>query len=138
MNSKRYILNIGLARAGQDDLDADDVLMIMAFLDLTICSRAQVLMSDSEPTLVVDVMETAPYHRGGALETRIDRLARELDQDCIAVYDNLAGKGALIGPNASAWGEFNPAYFLLANGRRLSDGADEAYVAAYERAYGPY
>lgn len=43
----------------------------------------------------------------------------ELKQDCIAVYRELTGGGALVGPRADAWGPFNPEYFLLLDGRRL-------------------
>jgi hypothetical protein len=38
-------------------------------------------------------------------------LCRVLEQDCVAVVDLDSGKGELIGPNAAAWGEFNPEYF---------------------------
>lgn len=34
-----------------------------------------------------------------------------LEQDCIAVLWD-SGQGELIGPNAEAWGAFNPDYFL--------------------------
>lgn len=39
----------------------------------------------------------------------IHRIAKQLQQDCIATV--IGGEGKLIGPNAAAWGEFNPAFF---------------------------
>ncbi len=43
-----------------------------------------------------------------------------LAQDCIAVYDPRTKRGRLIGPRASAWGEFTPEYFVLPTGERLA------------------
>lgn len=39
-------------------------------------------------------------------------LSADLQQDCIAVYNATSFSGALIGPNAAAWGEFNPDFFI--------------------------
>jgi len=36
-----------------------------------------------------------------------------LGQDCVAIYDQEAKQGFLIGHNALAWGEFNLDYFLF-------------------------
>ncbi len=43
-------------------------------------------------------------------------IADTLDQDCIAVYNNTAGWGALIGSYSHEWGEFNKEYFLQYKG----------------------
>lgn len=45
-----------------------------------------------------------------AIAPKVYAMAARLCQDCIAVLDE-KGKGALVGPRARAWGEFNPAYF---------------------------
>lgn len=42
------------------------------------------------------------------------RLIRELQQDCVAVYDSDNGRGELVGPNAAAWGDFDLAAFRRA------------------------
>jgi hypothetical protein len=42
---------------------------------------------------------------------QVYRVSERLSQDCIAVLTLPQGEGELVGPNASAWGVFNPAYF---------------------------
>ena len=69
--------------------------------------------SDTEQTLVIAVDSMTP--------PRIDWLARHFAQDCIAVWYPRTWRGVLIGPNAAAWGEFNPEYFIMPDGRRLSE-----------------
>lgn len=39
----------------------------------------------------------------------INRVSKALQQDCIATV--IDGQGELIGPNAAAWGRFNPEFF---------------------------
>ncbi len=39
------------------------------------------------------------------------KLAIELRQDCIALYNPRTGVGKLIGPSAGSWGEFDLTYF---------------------------
>lgn len=68
--------------------------------------------SDSELTYVVEVPRE--------LSTReVKDLSIVLDQDAIAYYYD--GAGFLAGPNAEKWGPFNPEYFLMLDGNRLSD-----------------
>ena len=71
--------------------------------------------SDTEPTLVVLAHDDAPGQ-----DNRIDQLSRALRQDCIAVYYPEDKSGAVIGPNAAAWGEFNPKFFFTLSGQRLA------------------
>jgi hypothetical protein len=78
-------------------------------------SNVEIKQSDSEPTLVMS----------GYL-SRLDpadfcdflyKLAVALGQDCIAFAEVDDGgsiaHGWLVGPHASAWGDFNPAFFVL-------------------------
>jgi len=68
----------------------------------------RVEQSSTEPTLV------ARFWYSGELDDlrgQIYKLAKRLDQDCIAVFVH-EEFGELIGPNASAWGDFDPQYFL--------------------------
>ena len=44
-----------------------------------------------------------------------------LRQDCIAVYYPATNYGVLCGPRAANWGTFNPAYFILEDGRTAAD-----------------
>jgi hypothetical protein len=47
-------------------------------------------------------------------------LCTELGQDCIAVYDPATYRGRLVGPNAAAWGLFDPSCFILPSGEWLA------------------
>ncbi len=55
----------------------------------------------------VDTHHKASWLVYGAAEA----LAKQLDQDCVAVYIPAWGRGKLIGPKAGAWGEFKIEYF---------------------------
>ena len=79
---------------------------------------AKVFQSDTEPTLVVEAT-----HTGLGLDNTIDMLSAALKQDCIAVYYVDEQFGALIGPRADAWGEFNPEFFIMPDGSRLATPA---------------
>lgn len=74
--------------------------------------------SDTEKTVVLEVEMTGD----SADNTRaIYDLSVSLGQDCIACYtDRFDGFGALVGPKASEWGNFNPEFFLLLDGTRLA------------------
>lgn len=66
----------------------------------------------TESTLVAEI-KYEPHE--DCLPTAVAALSAALAQDCIAVgYErdgNLIG-GALYGPKAREWGEFDPAYFV--------------------------
>lgn len=70
--------------------------------------------SVSEPTLIVKL--------GVSCETRAQReielISELLQQDCIAWYNATEYTGALLGPKAAAWGEFDPQYFLRFDANR--------------------
>lgn len=108
------ILNIGLIR--QDGtLSIDAMAAVQAYF--TVVQHA-VQQSDTEPTLVVEV-----ERRGNIINTAnaIFILAELLDQECIAVYNCSSQMGALIGPKADKWGAFNPDYFVMLDGSRMSN-----------------
>lgn len=71
-----------------------------------------VWLSDSELTYVVEVPRELS-------QREVSDLAIVLDQDAIAYY--YSGQGFLAGPRASKWGPFNPDFFLLSDGQRLSE-----------------
>jgi hypothetical protein len=80
--------------------------------------RDTVLASDTEPTLVAEVisLNSNPL----IILQLLNRIAEDLDQDCIAVYRERTGKGSLVGPRANAWGKFNPEFFFNIDGSRLA------------------
>lgn len=117
-----YYLNIGLAREGEPDNSAPDTLAQLMLLELDDPNAEvitwSVVTSDTEKTVIAAV-----YLPGGVTIThnRIAALAETLGQDCIAAYCENTRTGALLGPRAAQWGEFNPEYFFLLNGTRLAD-----------------
>lgn len=117
----RYILNIGLdnvkrrvdyrgrpTSAAEVAFDAVKALNFKTY-------HYTLLQSDSEPTIVVRA------NHNGDVAACANWLAEELGQDCIAVFDTEGDLTGLYGPRAAAWGDFNPEFFLLADGTRLSD-----------------
>jgi len=120
----RYILNIGLARNGKPNLGLIDVMRAIGNVSLVHVDHAVVLNSDTEPTVVVAVGVSADASDAGiSVKDSVRVLACLLDQDCIAVFDTEGDVTGLYGPRSDAWGEFNPDYFLLPDGSRLSDKA---------------
>lgn len=107
----KAIINIGLARKGLPDLPIGEVLRTLkeAKIDVEFWLTRS---SDTEETLVATV--------SGPVLSASYIVAQRLDQDCIAVYDPRSDIGRLIGPNAAAWGSFNPEFFLLLDGSILS------------------
>lgn len=73
--------------------------------------------SDSELTYVVEVPRELS-------QREVSDLSIVLDQDAIAYYYHRAREGFLAGPHTEKWGPFNPDYFLLSDGSRLSEFLD--------------
>ena len=115
----KLTLNIGLNSAG-GAIPAEQARQALAANEFLIV-RDAVLESDTEPTLVAEVIspDTSPI----ILLQLLHQVAEELEQDCIAVYRERTRGGALIGPRAAEWGPFNPEYFLLLDGRRPAEVA---------------
>jgi len=107
---RTYLLNVGMDRNDGQPANTDGALMValqragLAPMGTTYhtsnTERTAVLQFDTRPTV-----------------KQVDQLSRALAQDCIALYLLPSGDGTLIGPKARKWGPFNPAYFLLPNGR---------------------
>lgn len=111
----KLILNIGLAREGKPDIGpcvALNVLRANGF----IVEASKLDVSDTERTLVA-VVDHQPVGATKA-SSELYFAAHRLGQDCVAVLGD--DGGALIGPRADKWGAFNPAFFIMPDGRRLS------------------
>ena len=108
----QVILNIGLDHPGGRHLP--HWVTAAARLAWFKVTGAHLVQSDSEPTLVLTVEDNEP-----GLDNRIDELAKTLKQDCIAVWYPEESWGMLIGPKAAEWGNFNPAFFFMPDGKRL-------------------
>lgn len=121
----RMLLNVGLEQGSTGTFNSvDDTL---AVLGMHVHVRYHALVeSDTEPTVVVLAEDSiGPTSVRGALYA----VAQALGQQAIAVWDPMTQRGALVGPQADAWGEFNPAFFILPSGRRLADALREIAVA---------
>lgn len=113
----QFILNIGLDSQASGQIAAHVAREIVGANDFIINSST-VLNSDTEPTLVANVTYVG-YSPSLCLQS-LYAIANDLDQDCLAVYREKTGRGALIGPRAAEWGTFNPEFFFLPTGERLS------------------
>lgn len=95
-----------------------DVLDAAERCGVIIVGKPSVVNSDSEPTVVAAF--AAPT------SAEVWDMAKMLQQDCIATYNARTWRGRLIGPNAEAWGDFNPHMFFTSTGKRLGDIIDGA------------
>lgn len=112
-----FVLNIGLKVGAAQTLAAHVALEIVKANEFLVGAH-KVVESDTESTLVCEVR----YLGGPTWASKLlHQIAVDLKQDCIAVYSPKTGGGALIGPNRHAWGQFNPEFFILPDGTRLSE-----------------
>lgn len=109
-------LNIGLNIADsvntswQRSSRADFAINYLAKLGKVGATRRE--MSATEDTLIA-VLDTSTST--ASLHGEIERLAYELDQDCIAVLNVSTNAGTLVGSfpdRVAKWGEFNPEFFI--------------------------
>ena len=119
-----FILNIGLDSKTRADLTVRGALDTLTFLGL-VPTRYDVHQSNTERTVVVTV-HTAELPAGVAPSVAIFKASEALGQECIAAYNPTARAGRLIGPQAAAWGAFNPEFFILPDGTRLAAPAAQA------------
>lgn len=114
----RTIINLGLIRSEHSKVAPKGPLNVAAVADCLTSLwgrdwKAWTHMSDSEPTLVIEVPASVSH-------ATLLRLAYTFDQDAVAAFDVAKGEGKLAGPRAYLWGPFNPDFFLTPGGYRLS------------------
>jgi hypothetical protein len=97
-----YTINIGLANPFTGDHNTVDHTISKAMEFIQGIVNLRVSTTGDEPTVIIQYT----HHKGSLLA-----LATALDQDCVAVFDHLIGKGSLVGDKADQWGDFNPEYF---------------------------
>ncbi|QYD70119.1 hypothetical protein KZJ38_07365 [Paraburkholderia edwinii] len=112
----KTILNIGLAR--NDGEPDNGILHVVAKINqYGFIIRAGEIHEvthahGTERTLIAEVK----YTRNEAyLPTAVYHLSQDLAQDCIAIAnqsDNGVISGAIYGPKAAEWGEFDPRFFV--------------------------
>lgn len=114
-----YLLNIGVARAGQSNIGVGTVLRDLGALAKIVAHSVQ--HSETEDTVVALVEHDSVM----ALANDVYHLSAILGQDCIAVWNMATSAGALIGPRADKWGAFNPEFFLMIDGTTLAQALSE-------------
>lgn len=98
---------------GGGELSREDVLQAVRATGARVLNDSR-QVSDSEPTMVIDLDRALTADEG-------DRLSRALDQEAV-VQRNVDGSGELFGPQASNWGPYNPSFFVLHDGGRADAG----------------
>lgn len=63
-----------------------------------------------EDTLVVEA-DVPPIGGERTISALAYQICREIEQECIAVYNHVRQRGELIGPSASPWGDFDVNFF---------------------------
>ena len=109
-----YTINIGLANPFTKGTNSVDFTLAKALEFISDITAVHVSYEGDEPTVIIQYA----FHKGS-----IGVLATALDQDCIALYDHLIGKGSLIGDKASEWGEFNQDYFQFIRAQQIKETA---------------
>lgn len=120
------VINVGLLTNTNESLDLglaiQTVNNLLGYVPAWNITDVKLVQSDSEPTLVI-ILESSYLWNAYSLRTLrglVFTLADNLEQDCIALWNGYEDKGTLIGSNTESWGEFNPKYFFLGDGTRLS------------------
>lgn len=113
-----FILNIGLARKSNSNIGPGTALRALA--DDFVILAYNIRPSDTEITEITVVAEVINNFAPFSTYDRVFHRATALGQDCIAANNTDTEGGVLIGPDAAAWGAFNPEFFLLLDGTRLA------------------
>lgn len=109
-------LNIGLSTTelrGGGELSRARVMRVLRRAGVNVLADSR-HVSDSEPTLVVDLDRPLTAEEGS-------EVSAALDQEAI-VQRSVDGTGELFGPQAENWGPYNPAYFVMPDGDRADRG----------------
>jgi len=110
-------LNIGLDVPGASNTPASrDMLAMRATAYLTaafagVAVRRYESQYEQDGATVTEAGMAVRLTAERPVDWMIDSLAAMLEQDCIGVLDADSGAGVLVGPKASEWGSFNPAFF---------------------------
>jgi len=138
MEIKQYMLtlNIGLNVAAHNAPNGKafqlSVPSVLKHLEIRMSVHdVRTYRSNTEDTLVV----VAQYGSTIPHRMRVQAIAGDLMQDAIAYTARELSEdeatGYVVGPRAEKWGEFNPAYFILMDGRTKAE-ADDATMHSNE------
>jgi len=110
MRRHKSLVNIGLETNDGDTIKPSHAMAALSAIGGVHALVSGVHKSDTEDTLVAEI--NRPLTAAAAYV-----IAQFLRQDAIAQWDGYEGQ--LYGPNADAWGDFDPAFFLTLDGTRL-------------------
>ena len=99
------LLNIGLTRNTEGYVRVSDIMSQFAIHHIATHGGRVAFNPHGEDAFVAHVTNVD--------EDKLYSISLALDQDCIALYELHSCTGKLVGPNASAWGEFSPAFFQV-------------------------
>ena len=117
--NKTLTLNVGMDIESTEALSAQVIREILVTNGLLL-GRDAVVQSDTERTLVIDVMPGPEITNPGRMHAALFLSAQDLRQDCIAAWNEQTRSGGLVGPRAAKWGAFNPEFFFTIEGKRLT------------------
>lgn len=102
----KIILNIGLSSPSGGTVSHKALFEALGEFKV-VYFRVDVSKNSQHPEKTACVHIETSMH----FEHEVFQLANNLEQDCIAAYDTLAGVGSLIGPDAESWGDFRLEFF---------------------------
>lgn len=111
--SDRLCAKMSIRKPATNVIDPQTVLSLLREMCVWIHSYA-VQQSDSEPTLVVRTERLLSPEQ-------VTAICYILRQEAMVQYSHIAKAGWVEGPMSENWGGFNPEYFVLIDGRRLSE-----------------
>ena len=117
--NKTLTLNVGMDIESTEALSAQVIREVLVANGLLL-GRSAVVQSDTERTLVIDVMPGPEITNPGRMHAALFLSAQDLRQDCIAAWNEQTRSGGLVGPRAAKWGAFNPEFFFTLEGKRLT------------------
>ncbi len=113
-----HLINVGLAiNNSETALTPENVLAVLIASGVTVVGNPLITVSDTEPTFVAVIA----VPEGPDIPTLFWGISKRLQQEAVVIFDLHSHIGELYGPNAEAWGPFNPDYFTTPSGRRMSE-----------------
>lgn len=113
-----HLINVGLAiKNSETTLPPETVSAVLIASGITIAGTPLTTVSDTEPTFVAVIC----VPEGTDIPTMFWGISKRLQQEAVVIFDLRSHIGELYGPNAEAWGPFNPDYFFTPSGRRMSE-----------------
>ncbi len=107
-------VNIGLNVPGGGTLTPEEVMAALTAAGVNV-KQSTIHQSDTEQTVVAELDRALTPEEGNAV-------AVALGQEAVAQHTGNK-QGALYGPNAAAWGDFTPEFYLNLDGSRLAEPA---------------